>query len=127
MGHLGGWTKLQLSFQTGAQISLRIQQTSGTVARFTPVRFAGVRTTLNATMLASKYFEQNLFFFLVIGNYAGKWESTNCFKNLGYICKMPGGQNVKPTSAPGEVPHSRVVWLSVCMFRLSQTSQSAVT
>ncbi|XP_067232917.1 C-type mannose receptor 2-like [Chanodichthys erythropterus] len=34
------------------------------------------------------------------GNYAGKWESTNCFKNLGYICKMPGGQNVKPTSAP---------------------------
>nr|XP_021324869.1 macrophage mannose receptor 1-like [Danio rerio] len=34
------------------------------------------------------------------GNYAGKWESTNCFKNLGYICKMAGGQNVKPTPAP---------------------------
>lgn len=38
MAHLGGWTKLQLSFQTGAQISLRTQQTSGTVVRFTPVR-----------------------------------------------------------------------------------------
>ncbi|XP_062340567.1 macrophage mannose receptor 1 [Osmerus eperlanus] len=34
------------------------------------------------------------------GNYEGKWETTNCFKNLGYICKMMGGQNVKPTSAP---------------------------
>uniref|UniRef100_A0A672LRC3 C-type lectin domain-containing protein n=1 Tax=Sinocyclocheilus grahami TaxID=75366 RepID=A0A672LRC3_SINGR len=31
----------------------------------------------------------NLFVcFLVIGNYAGKWETTNCFKNLGYICKI---------------------------------------
>lgn len=105
MARLGGWTKLQLSFQTGAQISLRIQQTIGTVARFTPVRLSVVGKTLNVTMLASKDFELNLFFFLVLGNYAGKWESTNCFKNLGYICKMPGGQNVKPTSAPGEVPH----------------------
>ncbi|KAJ8402327.1 hypothetical protein AAFF_G00368160 [Aldrovandia affinis] len=34
------------------------------------------------------------------GNYNGKWETTNCFKNLGYICKMVGGQNVKPTAAP---------------------------
>ncbi|KAF7670463.1 hypothetical protein LDENG_00124860, partial [Lucifuga dentata] len=34
------------------------------------------------------------------GNYAGKWETTNCFKSLGYICEMTGGQNVKPTSAP---------------------------
>ncbi|XP_066502466.1 lymphocyte antigen 75, partial [Hoplias malabaricus] len=34
------------------------------------------------------------------GNYAGKWETTNCFKNLAYICKMVGGQNVKPTAAP---------------------------
>ncbi|XP_036384637.1 C-type mannose receptor 2 [Megalops cyprinoides] len=36
----------------------------------------------------------------VSGNYHGKWETTNCFKNLGYICKMVGGQNVKPTAAP---------------------------
>ncbi|XP_072570731.1 uncharacterized protein [Paramormyrops kingsleyae] len=34
------------------------------------------------------------------GNYNGKWETTNCFKNLGYICKMAGGQNTKPTAAP---------------------------
>ncbi|XP_029941424.1 macrophage mannose receptor 1-like [Salarias fasciatus] len=34
------------------------------------------------------------------GNYAGKWETTNCFKKLGYICEMTGGQNPKPTAAP---------------------------
>nr|XP_040053507.1 macrophage mannose receptor 1 [Gasterosteus aculeatus aculeatus] len=34
------------------------------------------------------------------GNYDGKWETTNCFKSLGYICEMTGGQNPKPTPAP---------------------------
>ncbi|XP_076014518.1 uncharacterized protein LOC143007034 [Genypterus blacodes] len=34
------------------------------------------------------------------GNYAGKWETTNCYKSLGYICEMTGGQNLKPTAAP---------------------------
>ncbi|KAK2888177.1 uncharacterized protein [Channa argus] len=34
------------------------------------------------------------------GNYEGKWETTNCFKSLGFICEMTGGQNPKPTSAP---------------------------
>lgn len=34
------------------------------------------------------------------GNYEGKWETTNCFKSLGYICEMTGGQNPKPTSVP---------------------------
>ncbi|KAM9450976.1 lymphocyte antigen 75-like [Clarias gariepinus] len=34
------------------------------------------------------------------GNYAGKWETGNCFKVQAYICKMLGGQNVKPTPAP---------------------------
>ncbi|XP_047200502.1 macrophage mannose receptor 1 [Hippoglossus stenolepis] len=34
------------------------------------------------------------------GNYDGKWETTNCFKSLGYICEMTGGQNPKPTSTP---------------------------
>ncbi|TRY84221.1 hypothetical protein DNTS_026642 [Danionella cerebrum] len=34
------------------------------------------------------------------GNYAGKWETTNCFKSLGFICKMAGGQNIKPTPEP---------------------------
>ncbi|XP_026154124.1 macrophage mannose receptor 1 isoform X2 [Mastacembelus armatus] len=34
------------------------------------------------------------------GNYEGKWETTNCFKSLGYICEMTGGQNPKPTAAP---------------------------
>ncbi|CAL9682123.1 unnamed protein product [Knipowitschia caucasica] len=34
------------------------------------------------------------------GNYEGKWETTNCFKSLGYICEMTGGQNPKPTSTP---------------------------
>ncbi|XP_071751059.2 uncharacterized protein LOC139908314 [Centroberyx gerrardi] len=34
------------------------------------------------------------------GNYEGKWETTNCFKSLGYICEMTGGQNVKPTAVP---------------------------
>lgn len=58
--------------------------------------------------------ELNQFFFLVIGNYAGKWESTNCFKNLGYICKMSGGQNVKPTSAPGERPTHSIIWTNSC-------------
>uniref|UniRef100_A0A8D3A2E4 C-type lectin domain-containing protein n=1 Tax=Scophthalmus maximus TaxID=52904 RepID=A0A8D3A2E4_SCOMX len=33
-------------------------------------------------------------------NYDGKWETTSCFKSLGYICEMTGGQNPKPTSAP---------------------------
>ncbi|XP_023264465.1 macrophage mannose receptor 1-like [Seriola lalandi dorsalis] len=34
------------------------------------------------------------------GNYDGKWETTNCFKSLGYICEMTGGQNPKPTATP---------------------------
>ncbi|XP_062868150.1 macrophage mannose receptor 1 [Trichomycterus rosablanca] len=34
------------------------------------------------------------------GNYAGKWETGNCFKVRPYICKILGGQNVKPTAAP---------------------------
>ncbi|CAG5867752.1 unnamed protein product [Menidia menidia] len=34
------------------------------------------------------------------GNYAGKWETTNCFKSLGYICEMTGGLNPKPTATP---------------------------
>ncbi|TNN53351.1 Macrophage mannose receptor 1 [Liparis tanakae] len=34
------------------------------------------------------------------GNYAGKWETTNCYKSLGFICEMTGGQNPKPTAAP---------------------------
>ncbi|XP_049459415.1 macrophage mannose receptor 1 [Epinephelus fuscoguttatus] len=34
------------------------------------------------------------------GNYEGKWETTTCFKSLGYICEMTGGQNPKPTSTP---------------------------
>ncbi|XP_030005898.1 macrophage mannose receptor 1 [Sphaeramia orbicularis] len=34
------------------------------------------------------------------GNYAGKWETTNCFKSLGYICEMTGGQNPKPPPVP---------------------------
>ncbi|GLD55459.1 macrophage mannose receptor 1 [Lates japonicus] len=34
------------------------------------------------------------------GNYDGKWETTNCFKSLGFVCEMTGGQNPKPTSAP---------------------------
>lgn len=37
------------------------------------------------------------------GNYDGKWETTSCFKSLGYICEMTGGQNPKPTSAPGQL------------------------
>lgn len=35
------------------------------------------------------------------GNYEGKWETTNCFKSLGFICEMTGGQNAKPTAGPG--------------------------
>lgn len=67
------------------------------------------------------------FFSLITGNYAGKWETTNCFKNLGYICKMSGGQNVKPTTAPGKTtksptlsfnPNERLLML---IFRLTQT------
>ncbi|KAM4528248.1 uncharacterized protein PAE49_000185 [Odontesthes bonariensis] len=34
------------------------------------------------------------------GNYDGKWETTNCFKSLGYICEMTGGINPKPTTTP---------------------------
>ncbi|XP_074546917.1 uncharacterized protein LOC141805663 [Halichoeres trimaculatus] len=34
------------------------------------------------------------------GNYEGKWETTSCFKTLGYICEMTGGQNPKPTAHP---------------------------
>ncbi|XP_015231842.1 PREDICTED: macrophage mannose receptor 1-like [Cyprinodon variegatus] len=34
------------------------------------------------------------------GNYEGKWETTNCFKNLGYICEMTGGMNPQPTASP---------------------------
>ncbi|XP_047425524.1 macrophage mannose receptor 1 [Mugil cephalus] len=34
------------------------------------------------------------------GNYEGKWETTNCFKSLGYVCEMTGGQNPKPPSPP---------------------------
>ncbi|KPP79615.1 macrophage mannose receptor 1-like, partial [Scleropages formosus] len=48
------------------------------------------------------FFRISSIFFLLCnpGNYNGLWETTNCFKNLGYICKMTGGQNVKPTTAP---------------------------
>ncbi|KAK5617685.1 hypothetical protein CRENBAI_001663 [Crenichthys baileyi] len=34
------------------------------------------------------------------GNYEGKWETTNCFKSLGYICEMTGGLNPQPTASP---------------------------
>ncbi|KAM3599721.1 uncharacterized protein V6R79_010309 [Siganus canaliculatus] len=34
------------------------------------------------------------------GNYDGKWETTDCYKKMGYVCEMTGGQNPKPTSAP---------------------------
>ncbi|KAG7499177.1 macrophage mannose receptor 1-like [Solea senegalensis] len=34
------------------------------------------------------------------GNYEGKWETTNCFKSLGFVCEMTGGQNPKPTPIP---------------------------
>ncbi|XP_023194031.1 macrophage mannose receptor 1-like [Xiphophorus maculatus] len=34
------------------------------------------------------------------GNYEGKWETTNCFKSLGYICEMTGGMNPQPTASP---------------------------
>lgn len=65
-------------------------------------------------------------FFLVIGNYAGKWETTNCFKNLGYICKMAGGQNVKPTAAPGEATESHTViwseWTAVNVYFQNDTN-----
>ncbi|MGH0140650.1 UNVERIFIED_CONTAM: hypothetical protein FKN15_023262 [Acipenser sinensis] len=35
------------------------------------------------------------------GNVEGKWETANCFRNLGFICEMAGGQNIQPTSRPG--------------------------
>nr|XP_015217385.1 PREDICTED: macrophage mannose receptor 1-like [Lepisosteus oculatus] len=35
------------------------------------------------------------------GDVEGKWETTSCFRNLGYVCKMAGGHNIRPTSAPG--------------------------
>lgn len=99
-GPLCGWTKPPWRFQTGAQISRKIQQASGIVARFTLVR------SWDDLVDAERQFVPNFLTdklsFLITGNYAGKWETTNCFKNLGYICKMPGGQNVKPTAAPGE-------------------------
>ncbi|XP_063066766.1 macrophage mannose receptor 1, partial [Engraulis encrasicolus] len=34
------------------------------------------------------------------GNFNGQWETTDCNKRLAYVCKMAGGQNVKPTPAP---------------------------
>lgn len=77
--------------------------------------------------LEKNWAESVFFFFLIIGNYAGKWETTNCFKNLGYICKMPGGQNVKPTAAPGEATESPTLafnlneWLLMFVFRMTQT------
>uniref|UniRef100_W5M942 C-type lectin domain-containing protein n=1 Tax=Lepisosteus oculatus TaxID=7918 RepID=W5M942_LEPOC len=37
------------------------------------------------------------------GDVEGKWETTSCFRNLGYVCKMAGGHNIRPTSAPGRV------------------------
>uniref|UniRef100_A0AAQ5YQG0 C-type lectin domain-containing protein n=1 Tax=Amphiprion ocellaris TaxID=80972 RepID=A0AAQ5YQG0_AMPOC len=43
------------------------------------------------------------------GNYEGKWETANCFKSLGYICEMTGGQNPKPTSVPDS--HCAQGWL----------------
>lgn len=36
------------------------------------------------------------------GNYDGLWETSNCMKRLGYVCEMTGGQNPKPTTAPGQ-------------------------
>lgn len=58
------------------------------------------------------------------GNYDGLWETTNCFKSLGYICEMTGGQNPKPTSAPGQSDPSGPVLrvnnrvITSCRFRL---------
>ncbi|XP_058889912.1 macrophage mannose receptor 1-like [Acipenser ruthenus] len=34
------------------------------------------------------------------GNVEGKWETANCFRNLGFVCEMAGGQNIQPTSKP---------------------------
>ncbi|RVE65935.1 hypothetical protein OJAV_G00121150 [Oryzias javanicus] len=34
------------------------------------------------------------------GNYQGKWETTNCFKSLGFVCELTGGESLKPTAAP---------------------------
>ncbi|KAJ3605426.1 hypothetical protein NHX12_027473 [Muraenolepis orangiensis] len=35
------------------------------------------------------------------GNYAGRWETTTCFKSRAYMCEKPGGDNLKPTQQPG--------------------------
>lgn len=59
------------------------------------------------------------------GNYHGKWETTNCYKNLGYICELTGGQNPKPTSAPGQwkkprplFPRCQSTVVDNCLFAL---------
>jgi len=62
------------------------------------------------------------------GNYDGKWETTNCFKSLGYICEMTGGINTKPPTIPGQSnlifpPHmlSRHSFVSKCVIVCLQT------
>ncbi|KAL4617320.1 macrophage mannose receptor 1-like [Arapaima gigas] len=61
----------------------------------TPIRYSNWRT--NFPQNTDKRWDCGQIY---TGNYNGLWETTNCFKNLGYICKMAGGQNVKPTAAP---------------------------
>lgn len=78
-------------------------QVSGTVGRSSQV--GHTHTVILGHQSAT--FTQNSLSEAVVanslpGNYNGKWETTNCFKSLGYICEMTGGQNPKPTAAPGQ-------------------------
>lgn len=64
--------------------------------------FTGRIRTLNMTLSRVFSWGWHRIIRSLLGNYDGKWETTNCFKSHGYICEMTGGQNPKPTATPGQ-------------------------
>lgn len=97
---LDGWIKPRLHFPTMVLVGPETLQASGTVVKSSQVE----SDTFMSLQLMLALQDQSLC--SLSGNYDGKWETTNCFKSLGYICEMTGGQNPKPTSAPGQTSRS---------------------
>lgn len=104
MGISHGWIRPQslVHFPTTVLVGPETLQIPGIVDRSSQVgaTSSAIHSPNNPTgIVVRAVFE--FINFSPPGNYAGKWETTNCFKSRGYICEMTGGQNMKPTPAPG--------------------------
>lgn len=92
-----GWIKQRQILPTMVLVGPKTLQTPGTVGWSSQVE----PKNTGRTFLFRKD-QHDLSLCCPPGNYDGKWETTNCFKRFGYICEMTGGQNIKPTPAPGQ-------------------------